>query len=591
MAKVRSPLSSIQPVKSQRPILSVDLIGRLICNGNQSSRAPSFICMPLLQSVYQGSFASLLLLGVTLRCEAQLPGDVVTFHNDNARTGQNLYERVLVPTGINATSFGKLYTVPVDGKVDAQPLFLKDFFIPGKGKHDIVYAATEHDTVYAFDAQSGAILWRTSLLSNGETTSDALSCGQVSPEIGITATPVIDRRMGPLGTIFLVAMSKDANGSYHQRLHALNLASGHEQAGSPVEIQATYPGTGDESSNGVITFNPKQHEDRAGLLLSNGIVYTSWSSHCDHRPYTGWVIGYNAQTLQQTSVTSLSPHGSEASIWSSGGGPAADSQGNIFISVANGTFDTQLDSQGFPIARDFGNAFVKLTPLRAPVARALPVTDYWTMFNTVTESDMDQDLGSGSITLLPDIIDANGKVHQLGVGAGKDANLYVVDLNNLGKFNASSNANIYQEIPKALEGKEYATAAYFNNTVYIGAVGDVMRAFPLNGLYLATSPSSVTQSPFTFPGTTPSISANLSESGIVWALDNAQSGAPGILHAYDARNLGRELYNSNEAPGGRDHFGPGNKFIVPTVAGGKVFLGTTNSVAVFGPLPGSAAAQ
>ncbi len=510
-------------------------------------------------------------------CLAQLPGDVATFHNDNARTGQNSAERLLTPRNVNATNFGKLLTVPMDGKVDAQPLFAKALPIPGRGKIDAVFAATEHDSVYAFDAQTGAILWHRSLLAPGETPSDPVGCGQVVPEIGVTATPVIDRKLDALGTMYVVAMSKDPAGRYHQRLHALSLPTGAERSNSPIEIQATYPGTGDESSNGVITFNPRQHEDRAGLLLSNGTIYTTWSSHCDIRPYSGWVIAYDSRTFAQTAVTNLSPHGSEASIWGSGAGPAADAQGNVFISVANGTFDTQLTANGFPNQGDFGNAYVKLTP-RFP---ALPVTDYWTMYNTVLESDQDLDLGSGGIMLMPDVTDAAGKFRHLAVGAGKDSNLYVVDRDDMGKFNSSSNSTIYQELPKALGGEEFGTPAYFNGAVYVGSVGDVLRSYSVTKGLLSAVPSSVTATPFTYPGTTASVSSNGNSDAIVWALDNT---SPAVLHAYDARNLAVELYNSNQAPNARDQFGPGNKFIVPTVANGRVFVGTTNSVAVFGLL-------
>ncbi len=520
-------------------------------------------------------------------CMAQLPGDVVTFHNDNARTGQNVFERSLTPANVNPANFGKLFTVRMDGKVDAQPLFVKDLPIPGRGKFDTVIAATEHDSVYAFEAQTGNVLWQKSLLASGETPSDPVGCTQVVPEIGITSTPVIDRRFGGLGTIYLVAMSKDAGGNYHQRLHALSLLNGAERPNSPVEIEATYPGTGDESANGVITFNPKVHEDRAALLLSDGTIYTSWSSHCDIRPYSGWVIAYDATTLKQSAVTNFSPHGSEASIWMSGAGPAADAEGNVFISVANGTFETQLDANGFPNQQDFGNAYVKLTP-RFP---ALPVTDYWTMYNTISESDQDQDLGSGGITLLPDVRDGQGKLLHLAVGAGKDANLYVINRDNMGKFNPNNNSNIYQELPQALAGKEYATPAYFNGTVYICAIGDLIRAYNVSNGLLSTAPTSVSPNPFGYPGATPSVSSNFNANGIVWAFDNVARGTggapanvPGVLHAFDARNLGVELYNSNQAPNGRDQFGPGNKFIVPTIAGGKVFVGTPNSVVVFGLL-------
>ena len=309
----------------------------------------------------------------------------------------------------------------------------------------------------------------------------------------------------------------------------------------------------------------------------NGTVYTSWSSHCDIPPYTGWTIGYDELTLKQTSVFNFAPNGSDTAIWSSGAGPAADSSGNLFFQLANGTFETNLNAQGFPSRGDYGNAFVKL----GSSGGQLSVLDYWTMFNTVSESNRDEDLGSGGVLLLPDVTDASGAVRHLGVGAGKDANIYMFDRDNLGKFNPKDNSNLYQELPGALSDGEFGMPAWFNGTVYFGAVGDSIRAFSVTNARLSSTPTSNTLNTFGYPGATPSISANGVSNAILWAAENSD---PAVLHAYDATDLGRELYNSNQAPGGRDHFGTGNKFITPTVADGKVFVGTTNSVGVFGLL-------
>ncbi len=531
----------------------------------------------------------LLLTASSQVCFGQV--DVLTYHYDNQRTGHNLSERILTSANVNSSTFGKLFTVPVDGKVDAEPLYVSGLPIPGQGTRNVTFAATEHDSVYAFDGDTGKVYWQVSLLKSGETPSDSVGCTQVIPEIGITSTPVISRRVGPHGTIYLVAMSKDSSGGYHQRIHALDLSTGAEELNGPVEIQASYPGTGDDSNGTLDVFDPKQHEDRAALLLSNGVVYTSWTSHCDKKPYTGWTIGYNQWTLKQSSVFDFVPNGSEGSIWASGGGTASDSMGNLYFSVANGTFDTTLNAQGFPNKADYGNAFLKLTPQlwRQPNLSLKP-TDYWTMYDTVAESDKDVDLGSGGL-LLFDTTDASGKIRHLGTGAGKDMNIYVFDRDNMGKFNPGGNGNVYEELFSALTGKQYASPAIFNNTIYYGSVGDVLRAYQISDGRLATSPSSVSQNSFPFPGTTPTVSASGTTSGIVWAFDNGSSGAggmtptvPAILHAYDASNLGTELYNSNQAPGSRDQFGLGNKFIVPTVVNGHVYVGTTNSVAVFGLL-------
>ena len=497
--------------------------------------------------------------------------DVITYHNDNARSGQNLSETVLTPSNVNVSSFGKIGFFPVDGKVDAQPLLLAAVTFPSAGMHDVLYVATEHDSLFAMDATTGTVLWKVSLLGAGETTSDDHGCSQITPEIGVTSTPVIDRAHN---IIYAVAMSKNGAGNYMQRLHALNLQTGAEMLGGPITIQASFPGTGDESSGGTLNFMPGQHAERAGLLLLNGIIYTTWTSHCDIRPYTGWVIAYNASTLAQSSVLNLTPNGSEGSIWMSGAAPASDTNGNIYFLDANGTFDTALNGSGFPVHGDFGNAFTKLS-----TATGLGVSDYFATFDTVAESNADEDLGSGGALLLPDLTDANGKLHHLAVGAGKDANIYVVDRDNMGKFSPSSN-NIYQEIKGTLGGAVFSMPAYFNQAVYYGAVGDSLKSFAISGARLATAPSSQTGNSFPYPGATPSISANGRTNGIVWAAEN---GSQAVLHAYDAGNLSHEFYNSNQA-GGRDQFGAGNKFITPIIANGRVYVGTTNGVAAFGNL-------
>jgi hypothetical protein len=383
---------------------------------------------------------------------------------------------------------------------------------------------------------------------------------------------VIDRSAGPHGTLYVVAMRKGSSG-YHQRLHALDLSTGGEQFNGPVEIAASYPGSGDNSTGGKVVFDPKQYKERPGLLLLNGAVYTSWSSHCDIRPYTGWVIGYSASTLRQTSVLNVAPNGEGGSFWNSGAGPAADASGNIIQLVANGTFETTLDAGGFPSRQDFGNAFIRIST----AGGQLKVADYFDMFNTVSESRIDNDLGSGGALLLPDVADAGGATRHLALGAGKDHTIYVVDRDNLGKFNASRN-NIYQELTRVLPGEEFGMPAYFDGLVYFGSVGAPLQAYQLSNAKLSSTPISQTSRFFVYPGTTPAVSASGTSNGIVWAAEN---GSTAILHAYDARDLARELYNSDQA-GSRDHFGVGNKFITPTVAGGKVYVGTTNGVGVFG---------
>jgi Immunoglobulin domain len=501
--------------------------------------------------------------------------DVITYHYDNGRSGENLNETTLTPANVKSATFGKKGEFTVDGKVDAQPLYLSQITIGGQ-KKNVIYVATEHGSVYAFDADSingttATFLWKVSTLGPGETTSDNRGCSQVSPEIGITATPVIDRTRN---AIYVVAMSKNAGGNYFQRLHALNLSTGAELFGGPQNITATYPGTGDNSSGGNVVFDPKQYKERPGLLQINGTIYTTWSSHCDIRPYTSWVMSFNADTLAQTSVLNLVPNGSEGGIWMAGTAPAADPAGNLFFILGNGDFDTTLNASGFPANGNCGNCFVKLS-----TSNGLKLADYFTPHNTVAESNADTDFGSGGGILLVDVTDSGGNTRHLSVGAGKDSLIYVVDRDSMGKFNPTTD-QIYQEISGQLGGGVFSMPAFFNNTVYYGAVGDALKAFPVPSARLASTPSSQSTHQFGYPGTTPSVSANGTTNGIVWAIEN--SGA--VLYAYDATNLTNELYNSNQAAGSRDHFS-GNKFITPMVVNGKVYVGTPNSVAVFGLLP------
>jgi hypothetical protein len=432
---------------------------------------------------------------------------------------------------------------------------------------------TEHASVYAFDADTNTQLWQRSLLGSGETTSDDRHCGQITPEIGITSTPVIDRTRGTAGVLYAVAMSKDASGGIHQRLHAIDLVTGSETLGGPTEITATYPGTGANSSNGVTAFDPQQYAERQALTLVNGNVYLAWTSHCDQGTYGGWVMAYSADTLSQTSALNLTPNGSEGSVWMSGAGMASDGA-FLYLLDANGTFDATLNAQGFPIAGDYGNAFLKLS-----ISPRLGVADYFATFDTVVQSARDADLGSGGALVLPDQADESGTTRHLALGAGKDSKIYVVNRDAMGKFNTSAN-QIWQEIDGQLPGGVFGMPAYYNHVVYFGSVGDNLKAFPVTAALLATTPASHSPGTFPYPGATPSVSANGSSNGIVWAAEN---GAVGALHAFNASDLSQELYNSNQS-GPRDTFGAGNKFITPMIAHGHVYVGTTNGVAVFGLL-------
>jgi hypothetical protein len=510
---------------------------------------------------------------LTVNAVATVGTDVSTYKNDLSRTGQNLTESNLTLANVNSAAFGLLRKLPVDSRVDAQPLYLSQLTISG-AVHNVVFVATERDSVYAFDADTGTVLWQVSLLGTGESPSNDHGCGQVTPDIGVTSTPVIDRHAGAHGVMYVVAMSMDAGTNYHQRLHAIDITTGAELLSGPTEITAAFTAKNAHTS----TFDPGFYEERAALTLSNGVIYTTWTSHCDAPPYGGWIIAYSQSTLASAGALNVAANSNSGpAIWMSGGGPAVDSAGNIYLLTANGAFETTMDAQGFPNQQDFGNSFLKISP----AGSGLGVLDYFTMSNEVAESNADQDLGSGGEMLLPDLVDANQVVRHLVIGAGKDGNIYLVDRDSMGKFNSSSN-NIFQFLNNVLPGGIWATPAYFNGAVYYGATNGTMKAFSLSNAKLIATPQSQSATQFTYPGTAPSVSANGTANGIVWAHENS---SPAVLHAYDASNLAHELYNSNQAAAARDQFGSGNKYITPTVADGKVFVGTANSVAVFGLLP------
>jgi hypothetical protein len=496
--------------------------------------------------------------------------DVLTYKNDSSRTGANLTESILTTANVTSASFGLLRVLPADGAVYAQPLYLSQLMVGGS-PHNVVFIITEHDSAYAYDSDTGAQLWHVPLTLSGETSSDDRSCDQISPEIGATATPVIDRSAG---AIYVIAMSKDKAGAYHQRLHALDVTTGSELFGGPREVQASYPTAG----GGSTTFDPGAYKERAGLLLLNGEVYTSWTSHCDDNPYTGWMIAYDQKTLAQTRVFNIAPNsdGLGPSIWMSGAAPSADSAGNIYVLAGNGVFETSLDANGFPNAQDYGNSFLKISTAN----NTLAVADYFTMWNEVSESAADLDLGGSGALLLPDLKDSDGDVQHLAVGAGKDGNIYVVNRDSLGKFNPARNV-IWQELDLAVPNGMRSTAAYFNNNVYLSDRDAPMKSFTITAARLSHGPTAQTTVTFGYPGTVPVVSANATQNGIVWG---AEVKSPGVLHAFDANNLANELYNSNQAASGRDQYGAGNKYVPPTVADGKVFMAGKAGVGVFGLL-------
>ena len=497
--------------------------------------------------------------------------DVTTYKYDLARTGLNPQETTLTTANVKSTTFGLLRSMPGDGSIFAQPLFLSNLTIAGT-PHNVVFFATEHNSLYAYDSDTGAKLWQVTLNGSGETTSDNRSCGLVSPEIGVTATPVINRNAGPHGAIYVVAASRDSSGGYHHRIHAIDVTTGGELFSGPREITATYP----TAAGGTTTFDPGEYLERAGLLLLNGEVYTTWSSHCDNLPYGGWIIAYNSTTLAQSRVFSVGPNSGNRgpAIWQSGGAPAADANGFIYLITGNGIFETTLDANGFPSGQDYGNSFVKLSP----VGNTLAVADYFSMWNEVSESNADLDFGSGSALLLPDLTDASGVSRQLAFGAGKDGIIYVVRRDSMGKFNSSTN-NIWQQIDQGAAVR--STPAWFNGRIYLSALSVGIQAYTLSSAKLSASPTSTTTNVFGYPGAVPVVSSNGTTNGIVWAFTTAN---PSTLYAYDATNLATQLYTSTQAAGGRDNFGIGNKFNAAVVVGGRVFVPTTTGVAEFGLL-------
>jgi hypothetical protein len=499
---------------------------------------------------------------------------VLSYHNDSARTGQNLDETVLTPSNVNVNTFGKLFSVPVDGYVYAQPLYVPEVSIPSKGVHNVVYVATENDTVYGFDADAGgAPLWQTSLLGPGETAVPATDlpngCNFVVPVIGITSTPVID---SSTNTIYVVAMSKLVSGSsttYFQRLHALDITTGTERTGSPVAISGTAPGT-------QTAFNPFMHLSRPGLALAGGAVYVAFGSHCDVQPYHGWLFAYNAAQLTQLAVFNTTPGGTEGAIWQAGGAPSSDATGNIYVITGNGTFDA--DSGG----SDYGQSFLKLSLS----GNTLAVDDYFSPFNQADLNSTDQDLGSAGALLLPDSVGSATHPH-LMISAGKGGTIYLVDRDNLGKYCGSctsTDTQIVQEVPGAIS-ENFSNPAYWQGLVYFGASNDSLRAFSISNGVLSSSSVSASLNTFGERGTTPSISANGSTNGIVWVI-GSQAGTPvALLHAYLGTNLADERYNSAQASNGRDTAGYAVKFTVPTIANGKVYIGTQTELDVYGLLP------
>lgn len=498
-----------------------------------------------------------------------------TMKNDTFRTGQNLNEIALTTGNVNQNQFGKLFTRTVDGEVYAQPLYVPNVTIPGVGTYNVVYVATENDSVYAFDADGRATspLWQTSLLTGGAQVLDTtdVNCANINPIYGITSTPVIDPATNTMFAVTRTKTGTSGNYTYYQTLWAVDILTG--AILQSVQIQASVTVNGK-----TVNFNTLTENQRAGLLLSNGVVYIAWASHCDNAPWHGWVMGYNESNLQQSGVYNSTPDSSDGGIWMGGGGLTADASGNIFFSTGNGTFDANTGGE------DYGDSVVKLTVTDG----ALSVGDSFTPWNQANLDLLDWDLASGGVMLLPD---QAGVYPHVMLAGGKGSTVFVLNRDSLGGFNATANQNLLT-VPTVLgaaedgSGNRAAGPAYWQEQAYFAGSGGFPMQFSIQGSLISTLPIAQSGKHFGYPGGSPAISANGNSNGIVWILETDKFGTNGnvILRAFDASNISRELYDTTQNPG-RDAGGAAVKFTVPTVANGKVYVGTQTELDVYGLLP------
>ena len=549
---------------------------------------------------------------------------VATYHNDAARDGVNGREYALKSTTLTTTTFGKLFSCAVDGAVYAQPLWVKGLSIGG-GVHNVIFVATQHDSAYAFDADASPCVtyWHVNLLDTlhggtaGETPvswNDVGNCyGDIYPEVGVTGTPVINTATQ---TMYLVSASESnpsnsgncvsSLGNFYHRLHALDLASGSEKYNAPVTIAASVPGTGDGSSGGMVSFNSQLHHQRSGLALYGGKVFVAFSAHEDATPYHGWVIGYKTTDVQQqVAVFNTTPNGlngADGGIWAGGGAPAVDSGGDLYVSTGNGVFDEAPP----PPNNDYGDSLLRLHWFSGSTLNGvnLSIAGWFTPYDQSQLAQNDTDLGSGAIVLFPNQT-GSGPVHLL-VQVGKEGVVYLIDRDSMGQYNPTNNNQIRQSFSGPANGL-WGTPALWQNNLYVGGQGDSLKRFAFDsGVELFyTTVASQTAQVFNYPGTTPSVSAQGGAHPIVWAIDSSLYGyaspsggvncsvvpvppsctGPAILHAYSASNLAVEYWNSTMAALNRDRAGNAVKFTPPTVANGKVYVGTRTRVDVYGLLP------
>jgi len=521
------------------------------------------------------------ILAVTLPAQPKKPAplprpQILTAQYNNARTNANLAETILTPRNVNAKQFGKLFVLPVDGDVTAQPLYVPNLPIPGQGIHDVLFVITAHDSIYAFDAANKPPqpLWHTALTNEQAgihpVPSSAVQCSFLGPEVGITSTPVIDPATR---TMYFVARTarRSPNGEdlYYQHLHAVDITTGDEKPGSPVLLRASAPGSSFFGLlHGEVTFNAVLENQRAALLLSQGTVFIAWGSSCDEGNYFGWVMGYDARTLRQSAAWNTAPDSGESAIWQSGAGLAADPEGNIYAATGNGKF-TASSSNG----HDFGDSLVKLF-LRN---NTLSVRDYFTPSNEAAMNRGDNDLGSTGPVLLPD---QPGPHPHMALAAGKDGKVYLIDRDHMGKYQPGSDPHAVQAFQ--LNGGAYGAPAYWNGHVYYCASGDFLKDFALNAGKFSAVPVHASGIRFKNPGAFPAISANGNTDGIVWLVvtkEYWQHDIDADLQAWDAADVSHLLYETGTgAPGP----GVALRFTIPTIANGRVYIASRGAVHVYG---------
>ena len=515
-----------------------------------------------------------LALALAMGC-SHARAQVITAQYNNMRTGANLHETILTPQNVNAKQFGKLAAFHVDGSVYAQPLLVPGVDVPGKGKHDALFVATEHDSVYAFDVYkpNDPPLWQVSFLDykQGVNTvpAGAAQCPFIQPEIGITSTPVIDLKSGTLYVLARTAVGHTfRENQYFQHLHALAITTGAEKFGGPKLIAAAVQGKGDGAASERVRFDALKENPRAALVLANSILYLTWGSSCDVDPYHGWVMAYDPATLEQKAVLNVTPDGSEGGIWASDSGPAADMNGNVYVPTGNGTFDVANGG------RDYGDSELKL----AVDGASLTVRDYFTPYDQAQLSNSDADLGSSGPLLLPD---QPGAHRHLLLQPTKGSVIYVIDRDQMGQFHQKGDA-VVQRI--RIAGGGYGAMAYWNGHVFFACSDDSLRDWVVKDGQLGLNKSSTKR--FENPGATPSVSANGTEGAIVWAVStktwNGQD-KPAVLYAFDASNIDQPIYTSEENSR-RDRAALATRFVFPVVANGRVYIGTRTGVDVYGLL-------